>query len=616
MTEIRKQIAGQSSQALQTQQAHELKRNPLSARRNICHKAGITSKTHLSGEYALSMMETLKLTWSQERTLRRFLKQSGVKIPSEHILRNVMKGITSNDVQIQSKPFIDSRGKLTETPMVSIKDLPRFISKMLDKYDKHNYLTWHDETIPNNEIWVKVGADHGKGSFKFSLSVVNTANPNSKFNTVLAAMAKTTDCRDNLDRFFEDIKIQLRNLDLMSWRDKKIRLFLFGDYEFLCKVHGISGACGSYPCLWCLASKKDIQNPQKADAPARTWTNLYRDYQRFMSYGKGLKKNAQCFNNCIHPPLFDISLQRVTPPYLHCLLGITLKHHKLLEAAADEIDKLLFADRNNDNDTIQDFQNFGKNWLKYVDLNNTLHHYNECLILSFTEEEKGEWKTKIEVIEEHLSSLEKEDLTERCGPVCSKLDNILQTNNITPQFYHSRSFIGNHCHRYFTNKVYEQLTDLIVKETYSNTHNLFIRDSAEEIKEMFDNINRAFAEVHSLLSHSKPIPHDHIQPLQIAIDQYMTIYRTHFPDKIIPKQHILEKHCVPFISTFRFGLGILGEQGGELIHSTVSKFEKRAQAVKNDSSYLTIVMNSSLLQVSPDIQSQVPKKRVKTKKHV
>ena len=36
----------------------------------------------------------------------------------------------------------------------------------------------------------------------------------------------------------------------MNWCEKNIRVFLFGDYEFLCSMYGISGACGRHPCLW------------------------------------------------------------------------------------------------------------------------------------------------------------------------------------------------------------------------------------------------------------------------------------------------------------------------------------------------------------------------------
>ena len=46
---------------------------------------------------------------------------------------------------------------------------------------------------------------------------------------------------------------------------------------------------------------------------------------------------------------------------------------------------------------------------------------------------------------------------------------------------------------------------------------------------------------------------------------YMTFYRARFPEvRIIPKQHILEAHCVRWIRRWGFGLALHGEQGGEV----------------------------------------------------
>ncbi|GFR95173.1 histone deacetylase, partial [Elysia marginata] len=74
--------------------------------------------------------------------------------------------------------------------------------------------------------------------------------------------------------------------------------------------------------------------------PERTLASLTVDHKRFMNIGKGNKAVASSFNNCIHPHLLDIPLDRVTPPYLHCLLGIAKRHHTLLEDAADDIDRM------------------------------------------------------------------------------------------------------------------------------------------------------------------------------------------------------------------------------------------------------------------------------------
>ena len=36
------------------------------------------------------------------------------------------------------------------------------------------------------------------------------------------------------------------NLILFNFREKQIRVFVFGDYEFLCAIYGITGATGEY----------------------------------------------------------------------------------------------------------------------------------------------------------------------------------------------------------------------------------------------------------------------------------------------------------------------------------------------------------------------------------
>ena len=64
-----------------------------------------------------------------------------------------------------------------------IEDVAKLMTQLLDQYNKEGKLTWHNDPIPQDEIWVKVGGDHGGGSFKLTLQIANIANPNSKHNT-------------------------------------------------------------------------------------------------------------------------------------------------------------------------------------------------------------------------------------------------------------------------------------------------------------------------------------------------------------------------------------------------------------------------------------------------
>ena len=71
-------------------------------------------------------------------------------------------------------------------------------------------LTSHGGTIPQDQLWVKLGGDKGRGSFKFNIQLVNTENPNSVKNTALLSVFKAGDSTHTaLDMYREQIKESL-----------------------------------------------------------------------------------------------------------------------------------------------------------------------------------------------------------------------------------------------------------------------------------------------------------------------------------------------------------------------------------------------------------------------
>ena len=117
-------------------------------------------------------------------------------------------------------------------PVGFVKNIPEFVQKLLDQYEKEGNLTWHESTIPSDEIWVKIGGDHGGGSFKLTLQIINTSTPNSKLKTCLLMMYNCKDRPENLRRLLRQYNDQIKRLQQMSWTGKEIHLFLCGDYDF------------------------------------------------------------------------------------------------------------------------------------------------------------------------------------------------------------------------------------------------------------------------------------------------------------------------------------------------------------------------------------------------
>ena len=611
--DTRQLVAGPSKGSAEAQHVSELKLLPMQTRREVTSKAGIREKTSMAPEAALAMKETVGLTWSQMRAQRPFLKAHGLTLPNETKKRAYGKQLVSKFVKVESKDFTIDR-QIQLRPYASIHTIRSYLSNLLDTYEQNKQLTWHSGTIPDDEIWVKIGADHGKGSFKVCMAVANLEKPNSKSNTHLIGMAYVKDTHENLQIFMKDINTKITHLQNMRWNGKQIVIFLRGDYDFLCKVYGLSGPQGTYPCLWCLTSKKEIQ--QQTDKPLRTLELLKSDYENFKTRADEDKRQAQQYNNCIHEPLVNIQLDKVSPPYLHILLGIVLKHHRLLEQVADSIDRDIYIDTHSDRSiNSRLLSDYGKNWNIYTQKTEEIALLEGFIAFGGTQppEETETWEESLERVQEELEKVTFAPLEPLSGPVCSQLDAVLDKHAITPQAYFSRSFTGNHCNTYLQPNVFPEITASVVKTTLKWTRNPVIRDKAREAKLRFDSLNKSYALVHKDVSHTNPIPPGSLTEIKTNIDAYMAVYRQHFKNKIIPKQHILESHCLPFIQKHKMGLGLLGEQGGELIHGTIATLEKRMACIRKVERKMKTLMECHLLQVAPCLHRFVPKtKRRKT----
>ncbi|XP_070551593.1 uncharacterized protein [Ptychodera flava] len=137
---------------------------------------------------------------------------------------------------------------------------------------------------------------------------------------------------------------QLQNLESLTWKGKTFRLFSFGDYEYLGKMYGLSGASGRHFCLWCLVTQEDSQQPRKQRfSQPRSLQGLSKDHNEFMTTGHGKLSNAKHYNNVINEVIFNIPITQVCVPSLHLDLGIYLRFYNMFENTVDDLDKKINA---------------------------------------------------------------------------------------------------------------------------------------------------------------------------------------------------------------------------------------------------------------------------------
>ena len=618
-----KGLAGKSINDQKAQLASNFKRNPREVRDHLLQKSKV--KIQLDSQLSLALKEYLGLTWAQQKKNRRFWHKLGVSLKSEHKERQIYRKLVKNKVRVDAVTVDTKTGagtKRKSTPLAVVPDLKVFVFDLLNDYHDQNLLTWHGEGgIPEDEIWLKIGGDHGQGSLKICTQIANLEKPNSREHTHLVAMLEAKDSYEVLKQVIVFLNTEIKKLKQVKWAGKRIKVFLFGDYSFLCNVYGLSGAAGTYPCLWCLSSNFEIKNSKGIDLD-RSLSSIKQNHREYLEARRQKntlqqrKELPALYKNCVRAPLFDIELEMVVPMYLHILLGLVIRKHNFLVAETHIIDEML-AEMYIHSDTydnmhlgqfdkfVNDFRRLNKLRIDVIDL--------EPDSGSLTSNELKEAKKNHLAIAKKLSKLEKKlkgkKLKLGAGPVVGTIEETLSKHHIESKAWHGGSFIGNHCNKYLEKEVHTELTNNIFRKTERLTKDKKALDKARSIKQTFDTLFKSYSKVHSLISSSRKIDQSEHDEIQESISTYMQNYRDYFPGKTIsPKMHILENHLLPFIKNFGFGFGLLSEQGGELLHASMVRFSTRASGIRNDIKRMKSIVESHHIQISPSLRTLYPVK--------
>ena len=305
------------------QQADELRRMQREEQDELLRAAGFAPNIGAGRGSGLALKADLSLPWSKLRKLRRWLSSFGVKLDSEVKMREQIHEELPFALPAELVPLVAKGGSVALKPVVCFPDLVGLVEHYLSQHHLAGSLSWHEGVLPNDEVWVKIGGDHGGGSFKFSLQIANTTQPNALHNTIPFLVFAAPDSSENLATTLRPYHEQIEQLVTTTWSGKSIRCVLIGHYELLCVCYGLSGPSGRRPCLYCLMSKAEMQLPlseQPACEP-RSLESLKIDHERFKANGSRLQR-AKEFNNVIRPSLIPIALDWVCIPALHLDLGI------------------------------------------------------------------------------------------------------------------------------------------------------------------------------------------------------------------------------------------------------------------------------------------------------
>ena len=194
------------------------------------------------------MRASLNIPWAKFRQMKRWLSKYKVSLAAEKPMRNVGAKWVGPGLTVEMVELVERKRGAKETTVITrpwayFYNLIGHIFKRLDKLKEANLFRDHPH-IPEEEIHIKIGGDHGGSSFKMSYQVCNVDHPNKPQNTVVFCVFEAKDSSVNLRLCLERFKRQVDRLQKEKWQGKTIRVFMFGDYAFLMTIYGLSGCSG------------------------------------------------------------------------------------------------------------------------------------------------------------------------------------------------------------------------------------------------------------------------------------------------------------------------------------------------------------------------------------
>ena len=237
-------MAGNSAEAKTTQTSAILRAFQTEDRQKILDNLRANTIA-LSATTVASMKATLNMPWYQLREMSRWLRTFDIKLAPEKKTRSVVEEWVGTGLMVEQAPLVerkDSSVSVNLTPWAYTYNLVAQVLRRLDQLKENGQLVHH--SFLQNNIHVKIGGDHGGGSFKMSFQILNVKNPNRTENSIVFSIFEGKDTRANLRMCLLRFCSQVKMLEKVKWQEKKIQVFMFGDYQFLCYMYGLSGANG------------------------------------------------------------------------------------------------------------------------------------------------------------------------------------------------------------------------------------------------------------------------------------------------------------------------------------------------------------------------------------
>ena len=298
--------------------------------------------TPLNTIQCIQLQSLLQLSTFKFRLLRVFLNNMDIKLfASENKMRKLRDHLllyVKGNSKCGTTDLYETHGSQTSSkiPYYRVINLCLFVEDIC----KRSSLK-HDPEF-GGDIWLMISGDKGGDSMKFHLEVLNCTKVGSVDNVHTFCFYKGSDRDEDMLKMFNVYHKEFKAMNSKEFQvfGRNIRLFLGGDFKFLCAILGHQGCAASYPSF-----KDDVLLTHLREHEGKPHTpndcsfikdRIIQDSigaaQENIAAGlENVKKSGKWHMSMVKIPLFPISSYlQVAPPILHINLGICLKLFNLL----------------------------------------------------------------------------------------------------------------------------------------------------------------------------------------------------------------------------------------------------------------------------------------------
>ena len=233
-----------SAESAAAQQVYDVKVMSKRRRDGLSQDAGLTGSSLVSG---LALKADMHLTWVSLRKLRVWLREFGIYLQSERCSRAEMETELPFHFISEKVPMCDKSGHVILYATVAVPDLMGLVLHYIDEYGRTDQVIRHDGAIPDDTIVVKIGGDHGGGTFKMAFQIANHRYTHSLQSTIPFLVLEAKDSPANLATALQPYKEQVKLSSSMQHNQYTLLVVLFGDDEFQTHNYGLSGSSGEHP---------------------------------------------------------------------------------------------------------------------------------------------------------------------------------------------------------------------------------------------------------------------------------------------------------------------------------------------------------------------------------